>query len=505
VQNQADIGKVKQDISKMVSMGAPESDIDEYIGAHGLTVDAIRDFKLDTPSTFASQQQARGAELADSAARGDNPASMMIRGTASGLRGVGDAIGSVTPDFVKFGASKVGEGVGALVNKSPLGQGVKTLYQVVEPIATDYLSKRPEMADNLKDSALIASTFIGGNDAIPQAKIGTELLSSGVENVGKSLIKSADKQASKNAFKTALKDTLELETPTIATERAVRKTNPKGILQRTEYNPTPRELEVAKQAADIGIDKKGTYQAKLNLVKKSIEGEAEKLKSNLEKSGVIFNRGELKNHLDGIAKQLESEPLLVGDAGETARRFIEKSKAIYNSQPSTPAGLLQARKDFDSLVEDQLGKAAFGSDGQTAVKVAVKAIRQGMNDFTAAKAPNIGVKESLKKQSLLYDAMDNLAPKAGKESSTNIGRGAEKLLGAETLKGKLVRGGALLTGTTALGAASMFAPVAAGTIGAGLAGYGLKKAVTSPKVKKAIGKTLEAAGKKREFIPKTGK
>lgn len=456
-------------------------------------------------SSFTTQQQARGASLADSAARGDNPASMMIRGAASGLRGAGDAISNVTPDFVKFGASKVGEGVGALVNNSPITQNVKSLYQLAEPVASEYLSKRPEMADNLKDSALIASTFIGGGSAAPQAKIGSELLSSGIESAGKSLIAKGEKQAGENAFKTALKDTLEIETPKIASERALRSSDPKGLLQKTEYIPTPRENQVAAQAAEIGIDKKGTYQAKLNLVKKSIESEAEKLKGDLEKSGVIFNRGELKNHLDGIAKQLESEPLLVGDAGETARRFIEKSKAIYNSQPSTPAGLLQARKDFDSLVEDQLGKAAFGSDGQTAVKVAVKAIRQGMNDFTAAKAPNIGVKESLRKQSLLYDALDNLAPKAGDAAKTNVGRGFDKLLKADTTKNKLIKGASLLAGTTALGAAATFAPAAAGVIGLGAAGYGLKKAATSPVVKKAVGKTLEAAGKKREFIPKTGK
>jgi hypothetical protein len=41
----ADLAKVKRNVAKMVSMNAPESDIDAYISQEGTTVDAIRDFK----------------------------------------------------------------------------------------------------------------------------------------------------------------------------------------------------------------------------------------------------------------------------------------------------------------------------------------------------------------------------------------------------------------------------------------------------------------------------
>ena len=43
-----DLFKVKRNVAKMVSMNAPESDIDTYISQEGTTVDAIRGIKLDT-------------------------------------------------------------------------------------------------------------------------------------------------------------------------------------------------------------------------------------------------------------------------------------------------------------------------------------------------------------------------------------------------------------------------------------------------------------------------
>lgn len=58
----ADLSIVKSNVAKMVSMGAPESDIDSYIGAEGTTVDAVRNFKLPTsrPDRFALKSDSPG-------------------------------------------------------------------------------------------------------------------------------------------------------------------------------------------------------------------------------------------------------------------------------------------------------------------------------------------------------------------------------------------------------------------------------------------------------------
>lgn len=52
----ADLGIVKSNVAKMVSMGAPETDIDSYIQAEGSTVDAIKNFQTTPqPDSIATQ------------------------------------------------------------------------------------------------------------------------------------------------------------------------------------------------------------------------------------------------------------------------------------------------------------------------------------------------------------------------------------------------------------------------------------------------------------------
>lgn len=44
----ADLGRIKGNVAKMVSMNAPESDIDAYIGEEGVSIDDVRNYKLDS-------------------------------------------------------------------------------------------------------------------------------------------------------------------------------------------------------------------------------------------------------------------------------------------------------------------------------------------------------------------------------------------------------------------------------------------------------------------------
>lgn len=66
----ADLGKIKRNVAKMVSMGAPETDIDGYIASEGVTVDDVRDYGksdlgakvalLDKGATFGFGRKAGG-------------------------------------------------------------------------------------------------------------------------------------------------------------------------------------------------------------------------------------------------------------------------------------------------------------------------------------------------------------------------------------------------------------------------------------------------------------
>src|SRR3990167_904408 len=43
----ADLGKIKGNVSKMVQMNAPESDIDSYIQAEGVTLDDVKNYRYE--------------------------------------------------------------------------------------------------------------------------------------------------------------------------------------------------------------------------------------------------------------------------------------------------------------------------------------------------------------------------------------------------------------------------------------------------------------------------
>lgn len=84
-----DLSKVKRNVAKMVSMNAPESDIDSYILSEGTSIDAIKNFKGDFKDTTMQNQNILGRILnvpgaTSRAAIQSNPA-LAVGGPLAGL------------------------------------------------------------------------------------------------------------------------------------------------------------------------------------------------------------------------------------------------------------------------------------------------------------------------------------------------------------------------------------------------------------------------------------
>jgi hypothetical protein len=73
-----DLGRIKGNVAKMVSMGAPEEDIDAYISGEGTTIDQVRAFK--------PEQQGGGSFLEENVER------PLARTAKSGLAGAAEAL-----------------------------------------------------------------------------------------------------------------------------------------------------------------------------------------------------------------------------------------------------------------------------------------------------------------------------------------------------------------------------------------------------------------------------
>jgi hypothetical protein len=110
------------------------------------------------------------------------------------------------------------------------------------------------------------------------------------------------------------------------------------------------------------------------------------------------------------------------------------------------------------------------------------------------KAPTLGIKSSLKRQSSLFNALDTLEVKAAQEADNAIGRAMQRIGMVLGTKSKVVQAVAAAAGIGGLGAAATFAPAVA-IIGIPI--YLIwrgGKYILKPQVRIAIGKLLESAG-----------
>jgi len=103
------------------------------------------------------------------------------------------------------------------------------------------------------------------------------------------------------------------------------------------------------------------------------------------------------------------------------------------------------------------------------------------------------VREELSRQSQMFKALDNIAPKAADEHSWAIGRALHNALkvlpvgAAEKAKREI----GLLMGIGAFGASAYFAPYLAVPVGIGVTGYLSGKLVMSAAAKKSLSKVLK--------------
>jgi len=190
-----------------------------------------------------------------------------------------------------------------------------------------------------------------------------------------------------------------------------------------------------------GLSKKNTLLQNSNLIHDEISNTAEVLKSQLKDKG-FFSPSEFNGYMKTIKSELKDNPLIVGDAEKVAEKISNKFSALVKENGYTPEGLLNARKQLDSWMASQKGSAIFDPSKEGAVSVALRAIRQGGNDFLAQRVPDVAVKDLLAKQSNLYQAVDTIAKKAASEGGSKL----QRFIKSNPGKVKALKTGATLVG-----------------------------------------------------------
>jgi len=276
-------------------------------------------------------------------------------------------------------------------------------------------------------------------------------------------------------------------------EAEVARTTESGLLKQKWTTPSAAEKSMAQEVSTVsGVSVKKTLQGNYNAIAAEVKRESDDLVRSLSKDDFIVPRAEFRAEMDSVLLKLQDNPLIVGDAAKVAERIVRKMDDLVDINKSSGSGLLRSRKELDAWMRSQKGPNIFDPKLENAMSIALREVRQATNDFISARATNVGVKESLKKQSTLLRAMDNIVPKAADEASNTLLRLWHNGLRLLPLRGEFNQAMAAAFGVGGLGASAIFAPMftklAFGSIGA----YAAYRYVTGPASRREIGKALKA-------------
>lgn len=396
----------------------------------------------------------------------------------------------------------LGRGVSAIVPDSiekpvtgALGKIMGSQY--VKPLVDSYnqfSQAHPEASRNIDAAANIAS-LIPADEILG---IGGKAAGTGLKVAGEAIEESGNKSLQKGISKYVQDLVAEPETAATKLDRVARTTEKGfGPFKRSVIEPNFREARAAEEVAKIpGIKPGNTFQRSYNIISDFNESEAENLKRVLKANDFQYSKHDLLAQIENVKLKFLENPALAGDGEGVSERILTKARSLIDNSDGTASSLLQARQDLDKAVKLWKGEGIFDPAKESAFSIALRDIRETMNHFLDSEAERMNVpksvKESLARQTALFNAAENIAPKAAKEADTAIGRSIQKMSQILGTKNKFVQGIAAAAGIGGLGAAATFAPAAAVIGGLGLVTYAGGKIILKPELRIALGKALQA-------------
>lgn len=274
-------------------------------------------------------------------------------------------------------AAQIDEVLKAKSTEEKVGKGVGFVAELINPVG-----KAEEVASLVSKGKKAADIFMEGRKLAKSEKAILDLVdaTSGV----------LDKKARISAL-----------------ERSGLKggTKEEGILGALKVSANDSAINRAK--AVEGIVKPGASPVKnLGSINDEIARVSEKeIIPALRSKPSIFNVKTIEARLSQLEKPdlIKADPILDKTYELVRQRMIDQVK----KQPKTMEGLWNARKQFDDVVRDQFGDAAFNSEKNTAIKRAVSDMRREINNIIGENIPEY--RPQLDRLSNMYDARYNIA------------------------------------------------------------------------------------------------
>lgn len=193
-----------------------------------------------------------------------------------------------------------------------------------------------------------------------------------------------------------------------------------GILGKIKANIDPelKNVAAAVQKYVPDFNPKATFTENVNATRTAVYKMADDLKQQVVSSGkdIIYPFKELASRMDSVEKPIE----IKADATLDKKFDLAKDAAMKIAKKSGGkiSNLLDARKEFDKLVQKEF--PTLYEKANAPMRSAITAMRNAMNDTIAEALPDVEYKDSLKAQSQLFTAIDNMSEKAAGEVGTNV-------------------------------------------------------------------------------------
>jgi len=204
-----------------------------------------------------------------------------------------------------------------------------------------------------------------------------------------------------------------------------------GPLDKTVYIPNERERAMRDAVESVErIDPNRSYAHAYTSVSDEIIAESKKLIAMIEKQGnPTFQRQELLEDLRVSIANLKDDKEYRGTSTEIQKevnRLALEALKTVDANTSDALGLLQARKDFDEIVN--LGKGqTLNPDQNTAKGIAGRYIRNVLNEKLKSITVGDVVHNSLDRSHNLYNAKSLFAKRRMGEATNRITMALQKI------------------------------------------------------------------------------
>lgn len=264
-----------------------------------------------------------------------------------------------------------------------------------------------EISPLVATAGVVGETAGGAADVLGAAgaiKAGTKLAQPLGDVLAKKTLASAEQSA--------LKKTVDIVSPKLTAKETAQaiaegRGKPAGIFSKAKINPDQRLRDVAE--ATKGIVKGKDPIEDVNNVRSALSKEAESLSGKVKNVKQAVSDKGVKTWLDNVEKPIE----IKADPTQNRKFDITKNALLklVDRNEKNVSGMLKARKEFDALVQREFPNIYDRVNAP--FRTSVTSMRNALNDAIESNLPDgFGYKESLKKQSLMYDAIDNISSKS---------------------------------------------------------------------------------------------